>query len=128
MIVSAATAADARLLAALTGPAGTGMWKRGLSADGQEPATHYISAGRIDAAFAALLPLTTVEHGEDGELIVTRTPGQPAVLAALAAQAGLNMSVERIAAVLDAADVSKQDADAALARLGVQFVQEDNPL
>ena len=57
----------ARALAeGISGPAGAGMWTTGLSADGTEPATHYISAGLIEDTFASLLPLTTYTTDKDG--------------------------------------------------------------
>lgn len=128
LIQPAATVEDARLLAAtLTGPGGEGMWQRALSPTGQEPPTHYISSGHIDAVFAALLPLTTVTPADDPEQppVISTTLGQPAVLHALAQQAGMDITEARIAAVLDAADVSEQDHASAMARLGVQFVIEE---
>lgn len=126
MFVTADCVEDARLLAStLTGPAGTGMWERKLSATGELPATHYLSAGMIDEQFANLLPLTTITETEEyGPVIITRL-GNPEALAYLAAQAGLEISAARVAEIFDLADVSKQDPYIAMARLGVQFVQEE---
>lgn len=36
-------------------PDASGMWTTGLSIDGASPATHYISSGLVDQAFADLL-------------------------------------------------------------------------
>ena len=66
------------LAATVAGPSGSGMWTTPLSATGQEPATHWISAGLISEDFAALLPLTT--YPEDAEPITT--PGNPEAVAA----------------------------------------------
>lgn len=56
MILPAEHAPLARALAAfLAGPPGDGMWLTGLSADGTEPATHYVSSGPVGAEFEPLL-------------------------------------------------------------------------
>lgn len=126
MFVTADCVEDARILAStLTGPAGTGMWERALSANGQLPATHYLSAGMIDEQFANLLPLTTITETEKYGPVVTTRLGNPEALAYLAAQAGLEVSAARVAEILESADVSEQDPYAAMARLGVMFVQEE---
>src|SRR5699024_4999207 len=50
MVVPAEHAPLARSLAAhLAGPPGDGMWVVGLSEDGSEPATHYVSSGPVGA-------------------------------------------------------------------------------
>lgn len=56
MIVPAEHAPLARSLAAhLAGPPGDGMWLTGLSEDGNEPATHYVSSGPVGAEFGPML-------------------------------------------------------------------------
>ena len=56
LILPAAHAPLARALAAhLAGPPGDGMWVVGLSEDGSEPATHYVSSGPVGAEFDAML-------------------------------------------------------------------------
>ena len=56
MIVPAEHAPLARSLAAhLAGPPGDGMWVVGLSEDGSEPATHYVSSGPVGAEFGPML-------------------------------------------------------------------------
>lgn len=56
MILPAEHAPLARSLAAhLAGPPGDGMWVVGLSEDGTEPATHYVSSGPVGAEFGPLL-------------------------------------------------------------------------
>lgn len=63
MIVPAEHAPLARSLAAhLAGPPGDGMWVVGLSADGQEPATHYVSSGPVGAEFAPMLTDAAALH------------------------------------------------------------------
>lgn len=56
LILPADLAPLARSLAAhLAGPPGDGMWLTGLSPDGTEPATHYVSSGPVGAEFEPLL-------------------------------------------------------------------------
>lgn len=111
------------LSAALAGPAGDGMYTTPLSATGQEPATHWISAGLISQDFAALLPLTT--YPEDAEPITT--PGKPEAVAMLAHEAGYTTTPEQVQALFDASDVTEQEAHEVIARLGLQMVQPTEP-
>lgn len=63
MIVPAEHAPLARSLAAhLAGPPGDGMWVAGLSEDGSEPATHYVSSGPVGAEFAPMLTDAAALH------------------------------------------------------------------
>lgn len=57
MVVPDAHVATAREIATTLADPGAadGMWDSGLSADGSLPATHWVSTGMIDAAFAGLL-------------------------------------------------------------------------
>ena len=103
----------------LAGPAGDGMFTAELSATGSDPVTHYISSGVISDEMAALLPLTTVNP--DGS--TTTAPGDPAYVVELAAQAGITVTVEQVAGLLAAVDVSEQAPFAAMERLGLQTVR-----
>ncbi len=128
IIVPAAFQALAQALceAATEGDAGKGMFTTGLSADGTEPASHYISAGYIEDTFAVILPLTTVTQtvNEEGEASTTETtrPGNVAVVEGLAAQAGVTLPPGTIAALFDAIDVSEQGPFEAMARLDLRIV------
>ena len=95
------------------------MFTTGLSADGTEPATHYISSGPIAAEFGDLLPLTTFD--EEGE--PTTRLGDVATVEAIADQAGITLPAGTIAALFNAIDVTEQEPFTAMARLGVQIVQ-----
>lgn len=99
------------LCAALAGPGGEGMFTTGLSADGSVAATHWISAGLIDAQFAALLPL--------GD-----TPGQPETVFALAQQAGMTVTLEQVQALLAAVVVTELEPLAAIEAQGLALTQE----
>ena len=105
--------------AAAEGDAGKGMFTTGLSADGTEPATHYVSSGPIATEFGDLLPLTTFD--EEGE--PTTRPGDVATVEAIAEQAGITLPAGTIAALFAAIDVTEQEPFTAMARLGLQIAQ-----
>ena len=107
------------LSVAISGPSGDGMWTTGLSADGAEPATHYISSGYADEVFVSLLPLTVFPPEGDP---VTE-PGKPAEMKEKAAEGGLTVTLAQINSLFAAMDVTEQDPFTALARLGLQLVQ-----
>lgn len=112
IIVPKAQAQLARdLCAALAGPGGEGMFTTGLSADGKAPATHWISAGLIDAQFAALLPLGDA-------------PGQPETVATLAQDAGMAVTLEQVQALLAAVVVTELEPLAAIEAQGLALTQE----
>ena len=118
LIVPAAYAPLARALCAGVAPGGSGlgMFTTGLSATGQAPASHFISEGMITDEFAYLLPLKAF----DAEGVATITPGQPETIVTLAAGAA---TLEQVNALLAAVDVTQQDPQDAIARLGLQMVQ-----
>lgn len=117
----------AREIAAAFGPGGEGMWTTGLSADGQEPASHFISSGYIPEAFACLAPLQVWEIGEDGWHMSGSEPGDPAAVYAAASGAGLACTLAEIEALFAAADVNEQEPFVAMDRLGIKLVQADEP-
>jgi len=116
--------AQALCEAAAEGDAGKGMFTTGLSADGAEPASHYISSGPIYESFADLLPLTTVEYEQEDSAETTR-PGNVEVVEAIALQAGFTLPPGTIAALFDAIDVTELGPWAAMARLGLVMVQAE---
>lgn len=119
-IVEAARAA----CAGLAGPGGSGMFTTPLSATGTLPASHYISSGMIEAPFADLLPLTSVTYGEGGTPPTSTRPGNVALTKQLAVEAGLLITEAEVAALLAGVDVSEQQAEEAMSRLGLQIVAE----
>ena len=105
MILPAALAPLAQDLAeGLAGPAGAGMWTTGLSADGSEPATHYVSTGMIEDQFAAALT--------DAD-----------ALYAACQAAGASVTQEQCEALVAESDVSADAPFDAFARLGLQIIQ-----
>ena len=111
------------LTVGLAGSAGDGMFVVGLSATGNAPATHYISAGLITSDMAALLPCTSVTTDAEGKQTVSTTPGMPEAVPALAAKAGITTTKAQITALYASIDVSDQDPHAAIARKGLKLVQ-----
>ena len=123
IIVPATLAESARAACAgLAGPGGSGMFTTPLSATGMFPATHYISSGLIEQLFADLLPLTSVILADDGTPSVETRPGNVALTAQLAGDAGLPITEAEVSALLAAVDVSDQAAEDALARLGLKII------
>ena len=128
IIIPASLQAKAQgLCEGLAGSAGAGMFVVGLSASGEAPATHYISSGPISDEMAALLPLTTVTQDAEGNDVITTAPGDAAYVVELAAQAGITVTVEQVAGLLAAVDVSDQAPFDAMARLGLKLVQRALP-
>ena len=125
MIVTADDAALAReKCVAIDGASGAGMFTTGLSADGLPPATHFISAGFIDEYFADMWPLTTFD--QEGRSITK--PGRPVEMTALAADAGLIVTVQAVSAMLNAADVTEIEPLVRMAELGLQLVNSELPM
>ena len=125
IIVPATHAEAARAACAgLAGPGGSGMFTTPLSPTGEAPPTHFISSGLIEAPFADLLPLTVVTYGEDGTPSTSTRPGNVALTAQLAADAGLPITEAEVAVLLSAVDVSTQSAQDALVCLGLKIVAE----
>jgi hypothetical protein len=147
LIITAADAPLAREIAAAFGPGGSGMFTTPLSADGQEPATHYISSGYIPAEFVGLAPCTTWEwqagqvyQDAEGTIPVTG-PGQPvglitagswvqtahypgdaATVYAYATQAGISCTLEDVEGVFSRADCSEQEPFVAMGRMGLTII------
>lgn len=118
MIVPDSQVVLARSICSTLAPTGgVGMFDVPLSADGKAPATHYVSTGYLDAEFAALMPLT--EYPPEGDPVVSA--GEPAVVAALCVQAGLEVTEAEVATLFSVSDVTTQDPFVAFARLGLQM-------
>lgn len=82
-------------------PEASGMWTAGLSLDGSEPATNYISSGVVDQAFADLL----------------------ASPEALAEAAGVTL--EAAQAIVAGICLSEDEPHAAMQAMGLALVVED---
>ena len=122
MVVSDAVVDTCRSLAMLLAGEGQKLWTTPLSADGTEPATHWISTGLIESQFADLLPLN--EPMFDGKVWIDNwlSAGNPALLAELSGGA---VTEEQANAIFDQCDVTLEEPQAALARLGLRMVQHE---
>lgn len=125
MIVNEQNAQLVRDIAASFGPGGEGMWTTPLSADGLEPASHYISTGYIPPEFAYLVPFQTWAQDEDGAWIMTSSePGDPVSVYNLAVEEGIICTQDEVDDLFANSDVTDQDPFIAMGRVGVQIVQE----
>lgn len=124
MIVAAAQAPLARSICETLAPVGgSGMFATALSATGAEPASHFISAGMIETAFADLLPLTTRVVAEDGAATESKAPGNPQAVVYLATQAGMTLTLAEVQALFDACDVTVIEPLARIAQRGLKTIQ-----
>ena len=95
------------------------------SASGLFPATHYISAGLIEDAFATILPLD-IPATEDAE--AQRIPGQPeAVLAALPEGYEPVPTLAEVEALFAGIDITASDPLMRMQTLGLAMCQADKP-
>ena len=107
IIVTTDVAPTARMLCEMLAEAGgSGMFQTALSADGTEPATHYVSSGPIEQQFADLLD----SGAENIHAVVT--------------QAGIEISLEAVQQIMACADISEDAAEVAFERMGLQLVRE----
>lgn len=125
LILDAEVTPLAQQIAATLSPAGSGMWTTGLSPSGTAPATHYISTGYIGPEFAHMVPLQVWEQDETGHWqLISTEPGDPEAVTAACNAAGLEVTLEQVDAVYSGADVTEQEPFTAMARMGLQIVQE----
>lgn len=123
LIIAAQDAPLARQIAAAFGPGGEGMWITPLSADGLDPATHYISSGYIPAEFVSLAPNTTWERDENGQWVQTdHYPGDAVTVHAYASEAGISCTLADVEGVFSRSDVSAQEPFVAMGRLGIKII------
>ena len=123
LIIQAQDAPLAREIAAAFGPGGVGMFTTPLSADGLDPASHYISSGYIPQEFVSLAPSTTWTQDEDGQWIATdHYPGDAATVYAYASQAGIECTLEDVEGVFSRSDCSGQEPFVAMGRMGLMIV------
>jgi hypothetical protein len=104
IVVQDAIASQCRSLAAQL-PGGAGMWTTPLSATGAAPATHWVSSGLVWPQFADML-------------------ASPEALVDGLTQMGIACDLATAQYLLAHADVSTEQGQVALARLGLQIVQE----
>lgn len=103
MIVPAAQAPLARGLGAGLSPGGSGMFTTGLSASGNEPATHFVSTGMIGERFAEC-----IASGE--------------TLHAACVEAGASVTRDLCDQLVALSDVSEEDPFSVFDRLGLKMI------
>ena len=120
LVLPAEHAPLARALAAhLAGPPGEGMWVVGLSVDGTEPATHYVSSGPVGAEFEPVLT--------DADALWGAVQGATAAGMASPANGPAVTQADCEALVRDAevVDLDAEPVFDTFARLGLQLVSGD---
>jgi hypothetical protein len=128
-IVPAAHADLARALCALEA-GGAGMFTTGLSADGTEPASYFVSTGQVPGPLGMAAPCAVWEQDADGAWVeVSREPGNPAAVlaAAQAADPPVACTLADIEALFLASDITAQDPVTACGRLGLRIVTPPEP-
>ena len=131
LIVTAADASLAQQIAVTLAPTGgSNMWTTGLSASGNDPATHYVSTGLIGPDFAMLVPCTFWALDEDGEWVVTGSePGNAAlvVLACASMDPPLALTEKQVQGMMDRTDISDQEPFVAFSRAGLKMIAGEAP-
>jgi hypothetical protein len=92
------------------------MFSTTLSATGDLPATHYISAGMLEDTFASLLP-----NQLEGEQL---DPGNPTMIVQLAQQLEVEVTEAVVNDLLSSAYVSEASPEAVLSFLNLTIIQE----
>lgn len=129
MIVTAADVALARSIAAGISPvAGANMWVVPASPTGEKPITHYWDSGFIGPEWEQLMPLQTYEMDGSGNWIkVSSYPGNAQALFQACQQYQIPVTLQQIEDLFNNSDVTTQEPQEALNRLGLKLVQsEDN--
>lgn len=124
LILPASVTPLAREIAATLSPGGIGMWTTGLSPNGAEPATHFISAGLISPEFAHMVPDQTWEQVDGAWTQTGSTPGNPEAVLEACTAAGMEVTLAQVEAVFAVADVTEQEPFTAMSRMGLVLVQE----
>ena len=128
-IVPAAHADLARALCALEA-GGAGMFTTGLSADGTEPASYFVSTGQVPGPLGMAAPCAVWEQDAEGAWVeVSREPGNPAAVyaAAQAADPPVACTLADIEALFVASDITAQEPSTACGRLGLRIVTPPEP-
>jgi hypothetical protein len=128
-IVPAAHADLARALCALEA-GGAGMFTTGLSADGTEPASYFVSTGQVPGPLGMAAPCAVWELDAEGAWVeVSREPGNPSAVyaASQAADPPVACTLADIEALFVASDITAQEPSTACGRLGLRIVTPPEP-
>ena len=139
MIITAADAPLVRSIADMFAGSPQHMWQTGLSADGKEPATHYIATGYVPEGYQVMAPWQEWEQNPDtGEWVMTFSyPGRPDIVWQACQQPipdsdppqpKVPCTLEEVEGAFQRSDMTSQDPWVAMGRLGLQIVQPDEPV
>ena len=143
MIITAADAPLIRDNADMFAGSPQHMWQTGLSADGKEPATHYIATGYVPEGYQVMAPWQEWEWqqpnpDQPGEWVMTFSyPGRPDIVWQACQQPipdsdpphpAVPCTLEEVEGAFQRSDMTSQDPWVAMARLGLQILQPDEPV
>ena len=138
MIITAADAPLVRSIADMFAGSPQHMWQTGLSADGKEPATHYIATGYVPEGYQVMAPWQEWEQNpKTGEWVMTFSyPGRPDIVWQACQQPiseddpspRVPCTLEEVEGAFQRSDMTSQDPWVAMGRLGLQIVQPDEPV
>ena len=142
MIITAADAPLVRSIADMFAGSPQHMWQTGLSADGKEPATHYIATGYVPEGYQVMAPWQDWEWQQPdpeqpGAWVMTFSyPGRPDIVWQACQQPiseddpspRVPCTLEEVEMAFTRSDMTSQDPWVAMSRLGLQIVQPDEPV
>ena len=142
MILDAADAPLGRSIANMFAGSDQHMWQTGLSADGKEPATHYIATGYVPEGYQVMAPWQEWEWqqpdpDQPGAWVMTFSyPGRPDIVWQACQQPiseddpnpRVPCTLEEVEMAFTRSDMTSQDPWVAMGRLGLQIVQPDEPV
>ena len=127
LIVPDAHVALARSIAAALSPTGVNMWTTPLSADGTDPATHWVSSGYIPPAWQVMVPTQVWQYRDGAWVKIAETPGDAVLVYQQATAAGVETTQAEIDALFAVADVTEQNPYMAFDRLGLTMIPPPEP-
>ena len=142
MILDAADAPLGREIANMFANSDQHMWQTGLSADGKEPATHYIATGYVPEGSQVMAPWQDWEWqqpdpDQPGAWVMTFSyPGRPDIVWQACQQPiseddpspRVPCTLEEVEGAFLRSDMTSQDPWVAMGRLGLQIVQPEEPV
>ena len=142
MILVAADAPLVRSIADMFAGSPQHMWQTGLSADGKEPATHYIATGYVPEGYQVMAPWQEWEWqqpdpDQPGAWVMTFSyPGRPDIVWQACQQPiseddpspRVPCTLAQVKGAFQRSDMTSQDPWVAMGRLGLQIVQPDEPV
>ena len=142
MIITSADAPLIRNIADMFAGSPQHMWQTGLSADGKEPATHYIATGYVPEGYQVMAPWQEWEWqqpdpDQPGAWVMTFSyPGRPDIVWQACQQPiseddpspRVPCTLEEVEGAFQRSDMTSQEPWVAMGRLGLQIVQPEEPV